>query len=263
MHVFTSLLASFTLASGVASAATYDLTINGTDSIFLAGRTDISIPAANLPWGDNSAATEDGMRRHGGATPEESLETLPGFIPVAGGDVIKVLDPAVGGINFYNGFGPAFFGPEGASPSSSLTSFGAISGYMGKEGALAGVFLTDAIPTGSPPPATLDFNLPGGIDFETLSPEIGQVFFIGDGQNAASVMQSFIAPTGATRLFFGIPDGFGFNGVPGAYDDNDGAYGIRVGVNETPTLSTVPLPASAFLLLGGLAAIGAARRRWN
>ena len=35
-------------------------------------------------------------------------------------------------------------------------------------------------------------------------------------------------------------------GAPGAYDDNDGAYLVRIGVNERPT---VPEPASLLIAL--------------
>jgi len=60
-------------------------------------------------------------------------------------------------------------------------------------------------------------------------------------------------------VFFGIPDGFGFFSAPGAYDDNDGSYRIRVGVNEIPS---IPEPASALMLgLGLLGALGLGRRR--
>ncbi|WP_272004680.1 hypothetical protein [Roseovarius sp. ZX-A-9] len=259
-----SLLISAVMVAGLSTpalAATFTVNVDGTDAIFLAGRTDIPIPAASAPWGDSSPATEDGMLRHSGATPEEALETLPDSIAVAGGDVVRVLDPVVGGINFFNGPG-VLFGPEGNSTltSSSISSFGGISGYKGTQGALVGVFLANSIPTGVAPPATLDFGTIG-TDFATLSPEIGQIFFIGDGQTSGGVFHEFVAPVSATRLFFGVPDAFGFNGVPGAYDDNDGSYQIRVGVNEVPTLTPVPLPATALLLLGALGGLRVLRKR--
>ena len=256
----SSLLASLLacLLALPASAATYDITIDGSDSIFLAGRTDLTIPPANAPWGDADPATYDGMLRHAFPTPEEILETLPPIISVSDGDVVKVADPAVGGISFFNGFGAPFYGPEGNPGVSNLSPFAGISGYIGTQGALVGVFLTDAIPNGTPPPS-LNFSAGGiGTDFTSIVPDIGQIFFIGDGMTSGGEFQEFIAPTGATRLAFGIPDGFSFVGVPGAYDDNDGAYRIRVGVNQTPI---IPLPAGAWLLISGLGILSVTRRR--
>ena len=241
---------TFGLAS-IASAAVFTVTVDGPDAIFLAGRTDLTIPAANLPW----SGPADHLIRHAGATPEEALESMPPLIAVAAGDVIRVLDPAIGGINFFNGLGPPYFGPSGNGLSgSNLSPLGGISGYIGPQGALAGVFLSDAIPNGAPP-LTLNFSLPGSTDFLSISPALGQIFYIGDGVTSGNVLQQFIAPAGATRLFFAIPDGFNFVGEPGAYDDNDGAYQIRVGVNEIPTLA-VPEPAS--LALWGLGTLGCA-----
>lgn len=187
---------------------------------------------------------------------------MPPFIPVSGADVLKVADPAVGGISFFNGLGAPLFGPSGnGSSGSNLTALGGISGYLGPQGALTGVFLDDAVPT-SGAPATLDFTLGGlGTDFGSLSPALGQVFYIGDGVGAGNVLQSFVAPAGATRLFLGIPDGFGFNGPPGAYDDNDGAYRIRIGVNDDPT-NGVPEGGSFAVVFGmALLGLGLARRR--
>lgn len=254
---FTQAFAALALSAAAlsANAAVFNITVDGPDAIFLAGRTDVLIPAANLPWSGPGSF----LIRHGGATPEEAQEQVPSFISVNGGDVIRVLDPAVGGVNFFNGFGPPYFGPSGNGAAGSiLTSLGGISGYMGPQGPLAGVFLNDDIPlTGAP--STLDFTPGGiGIDFDSLSPELGQVFYIGDGINAASVLQQFIAPVGATRLFFGIPDGFGFGGGPGAYDDNDGSYQIRVGVNEVPVL---PVPGGLALLGAAAGAFAIGRRR--
>ncbi|MEO5881189.1 MAG: PEP-CTERM sorting domain-containing protein [Caldimonas sp.] len=243
--------AAWALAAA-AQAQVYDVTVDGSDAIWLAGRTDIVIPAADQPW-------PGGLLRHGGPTPEEILETVPSFLSVVAGDVIKALDPAVGGISFFNGFGAPLFGPGGNGASgSSLTSFGGISSYIGPQGPLVGVFLSDAIPSAGAP-AGLDFSPAGlGIDFLSLSPLLGQIFYIGDGKTAGGDFQSFIAPVGATRVFFGIPDGFGFGGAPGAYDDNDGSYAIRIGVNQVPG---IPEPETYALMLAGLALLRVAARR--
>lgn len=238
------------LAAGTAQAATFNITVDGTDAIYLAGRTDVVVPDPADPW-------PGGLARHAGPTPEEAKETMPPFISVVSGDVVKVLDPAEGCINFFNGPGSCF-GPEGngSLSASNLTSFGGISGYRGTQGALVGVFLDDGIPDGVAP-AAIDF--PGiGVDFVQLAPGLGQVFFIGNGRNNLDAFQSFVAPAGATRLFFGIPDGFAFVGAPGAYDDNDGSYRIRVGVNQTP--AAIPVPAAGLMLLAGIGALWGLRR---
>jgi hypothetical protein len=251
--VYLWLIGCFLLASASAYGAIYDITIDGSDAIFIAGRTDITIPPASAPWNTGTY-----LVRHGGPTPEEIQETLPPFISITAGDVIRALDPAVGGVSFFNGFGAPFYGPGGNGlAGSNLTSLDGISGYMGPQGPLAGVFLDNSIPSSGPAPATLNFE-PGGFgtDFLSLTPGLGQVFYIGDGVTSGSVFQEFTAPIGATRLFLGIPDGFGFVGAPGAYDDNDGSYRVRIGVNEVPS---VPEPAS--MLLVGLGILGLAGMR--
>ncbi|HLB75209.1 MAG TPA: hypothetical protein VJJ98_14405 [Sedimentisphaerales bacterium] len=231
---------------------TVDATIDGSDAIFLAGRTDLVIPLASDPWSV--------LIRHAGPTPEEIQETLPPIIPVSAGDVVRALDPAVGGVSFYRGYGAPYFGPSGNGLSgSNLGALGGISGYFGPQGPLTGVFLNDLVPSSGPAPATLDFSPGGlGIDFLTLTPAIGQVFYIGDGVAGGSIFQQFIAPAGATRLALGIPDGFGFVGAPGAYDDNDGSYRVRIGINEVPAI-----PAPSAILLGSIGAglVGWMRKR--
>lgn len=236
-----------------AMATIIGVTIDGSDAIFLAGRTDVVIPPASDPW-----TTGTHLIRHGGPTPEEIQETLPPLISVSAGDVVRVADPAVGGVSFFNGFGAPFFGPGGNGVSGSdLTALDGISGYKGPQGPLTGVFLDNTIPSSGPAPATLDFTPGGlGIDFTTLSPMLGQVFYIGDGITGGGDFQTFHAPGGATRLFLGIPDGFGFVGAPGAYDDNDGSYQVRIGINQIPT---VPEPATLALFLEGLAGFGFVR----
>jgi hypothetical protein len=151
------------------------------------------------------------LLRHSWSTPEEIQETLPPIIGVASGDIIRVMEPAVGGIEFYNGFGPPYFGPCGNGlDGSNLTELDGISGYKGPQCPLVGVFIDDTIPSSGPAPETLDFSAGGlGIDFLTLSPLLRQVFYIGDGVTSGGTFQQFIAPTGATRLALGIPDGWG------------------------------------------------------
>lgn len=55
--------------------------------------------------------------------------------------------------------------------------------------------------------------------------EIHQTFFIGDGRDLNGQVQRFHAPQGATRLFLGFAETFGFSGpgLPGFYDDNGGS----------------------------------------
>lgn len=254
--VITSL--AFLSWSASSSATVIEATIRGSDAIWLAGRTDVAIPDASASW-------PGGLLRHGGPTPEEIKESTPPGFTVQGGDVIRVLDPASGGISFFNGYGGLIFGPEGngVPGSSSIGSFGGISGYLGTQGALVGVFLDNNIPNGTAP-VRLDFTLGGhGIDFPILAPALAQVFFIGNGVAAGGAFQQFIAPSGATRLFLGVPDAFGFNGAPGAYDDNDGSYLIRLGINEDPRnpVTPVPEPSSLLLTLAGLATLAYVSRR--
>jgi hypothetical protein len=127
---------------------------------------------------------------------------------------------------------------------------------------LAGVFLGDSIPNSGPAPATLDFSPTGlGIEFLSLAPQIGQVFFIGDGVTDAGIFQTYIAPRGGTRLFFGLADGNFFYDGPGYYGDNDGSYQIRVGINQIPVVA--PEPSSLVVWMTGAFCLGTYRRRRN
>jgi len=125
---------------------------------------------------------------------------------------------------------------------------------------LTGVFLTDAAPSGSDP-ATLDFTTLG-TNFASLSPEIGQTFFIGDGLTGtgSGAQQTFVVPAGATRLFLGFADaydGLAFHGPNNYYGDNFGSVNGNVDFNLAP----VPEPTTMALVGLGLCAAGFLRRR--
>ncbi|MGA2854388.1 MAG: hypothetical protein ABSE90_09705, partial [Verrucomicrobiota bacterium] len=62
--------------------------------------------------------------------------------------------------------------------------------------------------------------------------------------------QLFQIPQGATRLFLGIPDAVGFNGSPGGYGDNSGAFTLSVKVLvanvSAPSLANVQTTGANF-----------------
>ena len=73
-------------------------------------------------------------------------------------------------------------------------------------------------------------------------------FFVGDGQNADGLVQQFIVPAGATRLYLGTMDGFG-------WFNNSGAIAV--------TVTAVPEPESVLLWLAGLALLAATARKYR
>jgi hypothetical protein len=114
-----------------------------------------------------------------------------------------------------------------------------------------GVFLSDSLP--SSPPADLNYAPGEGsytVSSATVSPELGQVFFIGDGftglvdgsgpVSSTGTLQEFMIPDGATRLYLGFVDDM--------WIDNSGLY--------TYNYTIVPEPGTFGLLaitgLGGL-----------
>lgn len=150
---------------------------------------------------------------------------------------------------YYNVF---IFGPDGWTGSSmNINAYGGISGYLGATTLLLmGVFLGDELPQ-APALNTLDFRAGGlGQDFLSLSPGIGQLFFIGDGQTSAGQVQTFYAPPGATRLFLGFPDAVNSVGDPGSYGDNFGS--LEVAVTQAPEPATEVLILLGGVLLGWL-----------
>ncbi|MEL7237640.1 MAG: hypothetical protein AAGK78_02170, partial [Planctomycetota bacterium] len=83
--------------------------------------------------------------------------------------------------------------------------------------ALIGIFLSDNDPRSNGPVDPLDFSTPAQRNFSELRPQIGQVFFIGDGVNDEGVPQRFVPPTGATRLYLASMDGFEWMNNGGAF----------------------------------------------
>jgi len=180
----------------------------------------------------------------GDVTPAEAAGLAP--VAINGGDLVTFA--AVG---VTDGAGTGQTGPDGAG-LFNMADYG--TGVAGADNipvlALVGVFLDNSTPTGATQPGRLDFG-PIGLNFTGLTPGLRQIFFIGDGLNAANDIQIFTAPTGATRLFLGTVDGFEWN-------NNTGDY--RVTINTAPG-GSVPEPATWALMIAGFGGAGAALRR--
>jgi hypothetical protein len=144
----------------------------------------------------------------------------------------------------YDGFN--YYGPDGG-PFFSRGSENGISGLRVTASALIGVFLDSQLPTTTPAPINLDFEILTR-DFLTFSPELKQVFFIGDGMTNSSIVQKFYVPNGATQLFLGTADGFQWIG-------NGGGFNIDI---TSYSQATVPEPTS--MAIFGLGALGFAYR---
>jgi hypothetical protein len=149
-------------------------------------------------------------------------------------------------------------GPDGGPfySSTNLLSWNGVSGaiHSAKTMFLAGVFLDGTEPV-DPAPARLDFSLGGlGENFVSLSPQLNQTFFIGDGLTGTGTgtLQQFLVPTTATRLFLGFLDAFDgtISGLPGYYGDNSGSLTVDLAItsNAAPMVTALTLPLAPIAL---------------
>jgi hypothetical protein len=214
-----STVISILLISGSAMALSIDVNVSGQSNLWLAG----------MPDGAN-----DGKD----VAPAQSPVLVPG-LSLAGGEALT-FDFLGGSVS--NWSGGALSGPDGSPDPQQAYTHGPINGISrvrAPVNSLIGVFLS---PDLTSVPDMLDFSLPGSRDFETLTPSLQQVFFIGDGLTGSGLTQSFIAPTGATRLFLGTMDSNDWN-------DNKGAFAVTVN-------SSTSVPEPSTMLLLGVSLIG-------
>lgn len=141
--------------------------------------------------------------------------------------------------------------------AADVYSYGGISAYESDQFfALVGVFLG---PGGQPAtaPSAIDFTTTSGIggNFLTLSPQIGQIFMIGDGTTSSDQTRTYYVPTGATELYLGFADAYNFSGPCGQFSDNSGSVNVDV------TVAPVPEPAPLALLAAGSALLALVRFR--
>lgn len=214
----TGLSISILLAASVAAAGT---TVTGDSNPNLAGRAD----GYSCCGGDAFPAQ----------APLEMTEVEFGSCDLlyfaASGRVS--FTPSVGSGNNPDGdslFGMTNFGDGISAPPSVRAN------------ALVGVFLDDASPTGQATPPPLEVTEPP--DFYELSPDVGQIFFIGDGTRSDTKLgdslgqiQYFHVPNGATRLFFGTTDGSG-------WFNNSGTFSVTTSRFPNPSAARCADPVS-------------------
>ena len=157
-----------------------------------------------------------------------SLLNLPGYGTPCSAPCITVNDDnGTGNYNDADGVG--------SGSSLTMTSYSSsLSGIVAPNaGFVTGVFESGGMPSGSAPP-TLDFTS-FGTDFLTLSPQLNQLFFIGDGLtgDGTGSVQRFYVPAGATVLYLGIPDACNYNSTPSCYGDNVGDFVVSYKVATT------------------------------
>lgn len=190
------------------------------------------------------------------------------FTPVGGTGLAPTaisLSAGTGRVLSLSAFGSSFFcgpslcsttTPDGpAIGSTNVNGMGRIGGISAPtSGFLAAVFLGPSLPGSLP-----THNVVTSIDDLSYTPELGQVFFVGDGSTSGGLLQQFLVPDGATEVYFGIADASSFWGSPDFYDDNIGSYNIEYSVNGQST--SVPEPQTLALLAFGFGALGIVRRR--
>src|SRR6266404_3013512 len=168
----------------------------------------VTVPGTADPW---LAGMPDGTLSNVG-TPE-SADQAPWQSPViVQGLAINPGDILNWSANGLVGHPVDIAGPDGA-PGLSAHLVGAehgISDVTSPLDSLLGVFLAQDEPDLTPAPATLDFSTPVSRDYIILAPALKQVFFMGDGLTTAGQRQSVLVPPGATRLFLGTMDGYGW-----------------------------------------------------
>ena len=100
--------------------------------------------------------------------------------------------------------------------SHQLGGVNGISDITAPIDSLIGVFLSDRDPRQLTPTAKLDFSTPASRDYKMLSPQLGQIFFIGTGRTAAGDYRKVTVPTGASRFYFATMDTYQWNNNEGS-----------------------------------------------
>ena len=176
----------------------------------------IEVLGTNNPW--LSGMPDGSTASQGDVAPEQSAISISELPIIAGSTLTFGVTGSVNNDPFSSNLTP-----DGSAFVSHRTlAENGLSNLIAPINSLVGVFLGDEQPNLTPAPDELSFeetgNVTNGINYTTLSPELKQIFFIGDGKNDDDVTQEIIVPEGATYLFLGTMDGHGWYNNYGSFD---------------------------------------------
>jgi Flp pilus assembly protein TadG len=208
----------------------FEASARASGNLWLAGTPDnttVTNNAANAAQYDNSGTVASPKQRPVAI----DLDAL-GFKP---GDTISFA--GIDGTGAYKA--GATFGPDGdvtrnvsvgdgSTPPVPTDAFNGIANTRAPIGSVIASFASDAAPTATAAPACLDFGSAAQRDYTQLSPQLKQVFYVGDGERSNGVRQTIVIPAGATRVFVGMMDAWQWNDNVGTFDVSvDGKPRIR------------------------------------
>jgi len=205
------------------------ITIPATGNPFLAGMPPGAQASQGNPHNDPDTA--------GNPVKPTSFSTTP---PAPPDPAVQLQSPIETGLPLIAGQALTFDGIVGGANNKSATTVFTADGnpgdietnYSGNDNnigninaplnALVGIFLDDNPPNqgSTPNPSVVDYSTQESRNFQTLSPPLKQVFFIGDGRTDDGQVQTFIPPAGATRLFLATWDGFEWSNNIGSLSAN-------------------------------------------
>jgi hypothetical protein len=203
------------------SATTTTIIVSGKACPYFAGQT-FPVPIATT--GDDPFYHLDWF----------DIGTMPPYVDVTG------LCGTINSITAVGQWGhPPLSGPDGYgnydATHQEYIDLGISSVLNAPLNALLGVFLTDAAPVAFSAPASLTFGVS-----DMTTPLLQQAFVIG------SNLENITIPAGATRLFFGLNNGY-------EWTNNVGELSV--------TVSTIPAPGAILLGSIGAGLVGWLRRR--
>ena len=215
----------------------------GGNGVANAATVSVLVPGLANPWLAAAGATDSS----GDTVPAEAPVRVTGLALTAG----TTLSFTASGAVFFAPTTSPMDGPDGEAtfPQPHAAENG-LSGITAPVDSLLGVFIDDTVadPTNANAPAALDFTTAGAnpstVDFATLAPALGQMFFIGDGSNAANAFQQFTVPAGATHLVLGTLDGSGWYNNSGGFRVTVSTGGTGGGGSNTLTPTTFTVNGS-------------------